>query len=102
MKDKRIDGISNIEDHSDRQGMHIEIDVKREASASIVLNNLFNLTQLQTTFGAIMLAIVDGVPKILNLKEMLTEYVNFQQESYAEERNLTLKRQRTESISLRA
>ena len=80
VKDKRIDGISNIEDHSDRQGMHIEIDVKREASASIVLNNLFNLTQLQTTFGGIMLAIVDGVPKILNLKEMLTEYVNFQQE----------------------
>lgn len=80
VKDKRIDGISNIEDHSDRQGMHIEIDVKREASASIVLNNLFNLTQLQTSFGAIMLAIVDGVPKILNLKEMLTEYVNFQQE----------------------
>lgn len=80
VKDKRIDGISNIEDHSDRQGMHIEIDVKREASASIVLNNLFNLTQLQTTFGAIMLAIVDGVPKKLNLKEMLTEYVNFQQE----------------------
>lgn len=80
VKDKRIDGISNIEDHSDRQGMHIEIDVKREASASIVLNNLFNLTQLQTTFGAIMLAIVEGVPKILNLKEMLTEYVNFQQE----------------------
>lgn len=80
VKDKRIDGISNIEDHSDRQGMHIEIDVKREASASIVLNNLFNLTQLHTTFGAIMLAIVDGVPKILNLKEMLTEYVNFQQE----------------------
>ena len=80
VKDKRIDGISNIEDHSDRQGMHIEIDVKREASAQIVLNNLFNLTQLQTTFGAIMLAIVDGVPKVLNLKEMLTEYVNFQQE----------------------
>lgn len=80
VKDKRIEGISNIEDHSDRQGMHIEIDVKREASAQIVLNNLFNLTQLQTTFGAIMLAIVDGVPKVLNLKEMLTEYVNFQQE----------------------
>ena len=80
VKDKRIEGISNIEDHSDRQGMHIEIDVKREASAQIVLNNLFNLTQLQTTFGAIMLAIVDGVPKVLNLKEMLTEYVNLQQE----------------------
>ncbi len=57
--------------------MHIEIDVKREASASIVLNNLFNLTQLQTTFGAIMLAIVDGVPKVLNLKQMLQNYVQF-------------------------
>lgn len=92
VKDKRIDGISNIEDHSDRQGMHIEIDVKREASASIVLNNLFNLTQLQTTFGAIMLAIVDGVPKILNLKEMLTEYVNFQQEIISRRTEFDLKK----------
>ena len=80
VKDKRIEGISNIEDHSDRMGMHIEIDVKREASAQIVLNNLFNLTQLQTTFGAIMLSIVDGEPKILTLKEMLSCYIDFQQD----------------------
>ncbi len=80
VKDKRIEGISNIEDHSDRLGMHIEIDVKREASAQIVLNNLFNLTQLQTTFGAIMLSIVDGEPKILTLKEMLGCYIDFQQD----------------------
>ena len=80
VKDKRIDGISNIEDHSDRMGMHIEIDVKRDASAQIVLNNLFNLTQLQTTFGAIMLSIVDGEPKILTLKEMLGCYIDFQQD----------------------
>ncbi|MEE1060377.1 MAG: DNA gyrase subunit A [Ruminococcus sp.] len=80
VKDKRIDGISNIEDHSDRLGMHIEIDVKRDASAQIVLNNLFNLTQLQTTFGAIMLSIVDGEPKILTLKEMLGCYIDFQQD----------------------
>ena len=80
VKDKRIEGISNIEDHSDRLGMHIEIDIKRDASAQIVLNNLFNLTQLQTTFGAIMLSIVDGEPKILTLKEMLGCYIDFQQD----------------------
>ena len=71
VKDKRLEGISNIEDHSDRNGMHIEIDVKRDASAQIVLNQLFSYTQLQVTFGAIMLAIVDGQPKILTLKDML-------------------------------
>lgn len=80
VKEKRIDGISNIEDHSDRMGMHIEIDVKREASAQIVLNNLFNLTQLQTTFGAIMLAIVGGEPKVLTLKEMLGCYLDHQKD----------------------
>ncbi len=80
VKDKKIEGISNIEDHSDRIGMHIEIDVKRDASPQIVLNQLFSYTQLQTTFGAIMLAIVDGEPKILTLKEMLKCYIEFQEE----------------------
>lgn len=80
VKDKRIEGISNIEDHSDRIGMHIEIDVKRDASPEIVLNQLFSYTQLQTTFGAIMLAIVDGEPKILTLKDMLKCYIDFQEE----------------------
>ena len=78
VKDKRLEGISNIEDHSDRNGMHIEIDVKREASAQVVLNHLFMMTQLQTTFGAIMLSIVDGQPKILTLKEMLQCYIEHQ------------------------
>ncbi|MBR1482738.1 MAG: DNA gyrase subunit A [Ruminococcus sp.] len=80
VKEKRIEGISNIEDHSDRIGMHIEIDVKREASPQIVLNQLFSYTQLQVTFGAIMLAIVDGQPKILTLKDMLKYYVEFQED----------------------
>ena len=80
VKDKRLEGISNIEDHSDRNGMHIEIDVKRDASAQIVLNQLFSFTQLQVTFGAIMLAIVDGQPKILTLKDMLRCYIDFQEE----------------------
>ena len=78
VKEKRIEGISNIDDHSDRNGMHIVIDVKRDASPQIVLNHLFSFTQLQTTFGVIMLAIVDGRPKILNLKGILEEYVKFQ------------------------
>lgn len=80
VKDKRIDGISRIEDHSDRNGMHIEIDVKKDASAQIVLNKLYTYTQLQTTFGVIMLAIVNGEPKILTLKQVLEEYIKFQLE----------------------
>ena len=78
VKDKRLEGISNIEDHSDRNGMHIEIDVKREASAQVVLNHLFMMTQMQTTFGAIMLSIVDGQPRVLTLKEMLQCYIEHQ------------------------
>lgn len=78
VKDKRIEGITNIEDHSDRNGMHVEIDIRRDASPQIVLNQLFSYTQLQTTFGAIMLAIVNGEPKILTLKECLQYYIDFQ------------------------
>lgn len=78
VKDKRIDGISNIEDHSDRNGMHIEIDVKRDASPQIVLNQLFSYSQLQVTFGVIMIAIVNGEPKLLTLKDILNHYIDFQ------------------------
>ena len=60
VKDKRIEGISNVEDHSDREGMHIEIDIKRDASPQIVLNQLYSFSQMQVTFGVIMLAIVNG------------------------------------------
>ncbi len=79
VKDKRLEGISNIEDHSDRKGMHIEIDVKREASAQVVLNHLFMMTQMQTTFGAILLSIVNGEPRVLSLKEMLQYYIEHQE-----------------------
>lgn len=78
VKEKRIEGISRIEDHSDRKGMHIEIDLKKDASPQIVLNKLFSYSQLQTTFGVIMLAIVNGEPKVLTLKEVLEHYINFQ------------------------
>ena len=80
VKEKRIDGISNIDDHSDRNGMHIVIDIKREASPQIVLNHLFSMTQMQITFGVIMLAIVNGEPKTLTLREILREYIKFQSE----------------------
>ena len=80
VKDKRIDGISNIDDHSDRNGMHIAIDIKREASPQLVLNHLYSLTQMQVTFGVIMLAIVDGQPKLLTLRDILQEYIKFQSE----------------------
>ena len=80
VKDKRIDGISNIDDHSDRNGMHIAIDIKREASPQLVLNHLYSLTQMQVTFGVIMLVIVDGQPKLLTLRDILQEYIKFQSE----------------------
>ena len=78
VRDKKIEGITNIEDHSDRNGMHIEIDVKREANANYVQSQLFKYTPMQITYGAIMLSIVNGEPKILNLKQILEHYINFQ------------------------
>ena len=80
VKSKRIEGISDIREESDRSGMRIVIDVKRDANAQVVLNNLFKLTQLQISFGAINLALVDGTPKVLNLKEILENYLKFQKE----------------------
>ena len=80
VKSKRIEGISDIKEESDREGMRIVIEIKRDANAQVVLNNLYKHTQLQISFGAINLALVDGTPKILNLKEILTHYVNFQKE----------------------
>ena len=78
VKNKKIDGISNINDESDRQGMRIVIDVKKDANAQVVLNTLYKHTQLQTSDGITLLALVDGEPKILNLKQILVEYVKHQ------------------------
>ncbi len=92
VNNKRIEGISNIEDHSDRNGMHIEIDVKRDASPQVVLNQLFTYTALQSTFGAIMLAIVNGEPKTLTLKEILQHYIDFQLEVITRRTQFDLKK----------
>ncbi|GAA0781202.1 DNA gyrase subunit A [Hathewaya limosa] len=80
VKEKKIDGISDLRDESDRDGMRIVIDLKKDANANIILNRLYKHTKMQDTFGAIMLVLVDGEPKILNLKEILQNYVKFQEE----------------------
>ena len=80
MRDKRIEGISTLRDESDRNGMKIVMELKRDANANVVLNKLYNYTQLQDTVGVILLALVDGRPKILTLKEMLEEYISFQKQ----------------------
>lgn len=80
VKDKRIDQISDLRDESDRDGMRIVIELKRDANAQVVLNRLYSYSQLQDTVGVIMLALVGGVPKIMPLKEILTHYIDFQGE----------------------
>lgn len=80
VKDKRLEGVADIKDYSDKRGMHIEVVVKRDANAQVVLNNLYKMTEMQITFGVINIALVDGVPKVLTLKEILQNYIEFQKE----------------------
>lgn len=80
VKEKRIDGITELRDESDRSGMRICIETRKDVNANVLLNQLFKHTQLQDTFGVIMLALVDNQPKILNLKEMLTYYLDHQKD----------------------
>ena len=80
VKDRKVDGITDLRDESDRQGMRIVIEVRRDANANIILNQLLKHTQLQDTFGVIMLALVNNQPKVLNLLQMLNYYLNHQKE----------------------
>lgn len=80
VKEKRVEGIADVNDYSSMSGMYISIDIKRDANPNVILNQLFQYTQLQTSFGVINLCIVDGQPKILTLKEYLTEFINFQKD----------------------
>ena len=80
VKDKRIDGITDLRDESDRQGMRICIELRKDVNPNIVLNQLFKHTQMQDTFGVIMLALVDNQPKVLNLFEVLNYYLIHQEE----------------------
>lgn len=77
---KRVEGITALRDESDKEGLRVVIEVKKDANASVILNQLFKHTQLQTTFGVIMLALVNGMPKILNLKEVMENYILHQKE----------------------
>lgn len=79
-REKEIDGITDVNDETDQDGMRIVIDVRRDASAEVILNNLYKMTMMQTTFNFNMLAIVKGAPKILSLKEILTYYLQHQEE----------------------
>ncbi len=80
VRDKRIDGITDLRDESDRQGMRVCIELRRDVNANVILNQLYKHTQLQDTFGVIMLALVDNQPKVLNIKDVLTYYLNHQKE----------------------
>ena len=94
VKEKRVDGISDIRDESDRKGMRIVVEIKRDSNANIVLNNLYKYTQLENTFGIINLALVNGEPKILNLKELIEYYVDHQKEVVTRRTNFDLSKAR--------
>jgi len=80
VRDKKIDGITGITDESSREGMRVTIDVRKDANANVILNHLFMHTQLQDTFGVIMLALVDNKPKVMNILEMLGYYLKHQED----------------------
>lgn len=92
VKDKRIEGISDLRDESDRRGMRIVIELKRDANANVVLNNLYKYTQMQVTFGIINLALVNGEPKVLNLKELISHYTAHQIEVVTRRTKFDLRR----------
>ncbi len=94
VKDKRIEGINHLRDESDKDGMRIVVELKRDANAQVVLNKLYSFTQLQDTVGVIMLALVNGEPKILTLPEILDNYIAFQKDIIVRRTNFDLKKAR--------
>ena len=92
VQQKRIEGITDLRDESDRTGMRIVIELRRDVNPRIILNRLYKHTQMQETFGAIMLALVDGEPKILNLRDILQHYIDFQKEVVTRRTRFELRR----------
>ncbi|MBE6785507.1 MAG: DNA gyrase subunit A [Ruminococcaceae bacterium] len=92
VKDKKIEGIADINDYSSREGMRLVVDLKRDANPQVVLNQLFSFTQLQVSYGIILLALVDGVPRILTLKQILDHYINFQKQVIVRRTRFDLKK----------
>ncbi len=102
VKDKRIEGIDDIADYSSKEGMRIVIELKASANPQVVLNQLYSFTQLQNTFGVIMLALVNGAPKILTLKEMLQHYIDYQCEIVERRTRFDLKKAKERAHILEA
>ena len=94
VKDKRVDGISDLRDESDREGIRVVVELRRDANAQVIINQLYRYTQLQDTVGVIMLALHDGVPVIMDLKTMMQSYIDFQCEVVTRRTNYNLKRAR--------
>ncbi len=92
VRDKHLEGISDLRDESDRDGMRIVVELKRDAPADVVLNQLFKHTQMQTTFGVIMLALVNGEPKVLKLREMLVHFLEYRHEVVTKRTQFELKK----------
>ena len=80
VKDKKIDGITDLRDESDREGMRICIELRKDANANVIMNQLYKHTQIQDSFGVIMLALVNNEPKVMNLKDILTYYIMHQED----------------------
>lgn len=101
VKEKRVEGIHDLRDESDREGMRIVVELKKDAIPQVVLNKLFTYTQLQDTVGVIMLALVNGIPKVLTLKECLEQYLDFQVEVIRRRTEFDLKKARERDHILR-
>ena len=92
--EKKLDGIAELRDESNREGMRIVIELKRDAVAQVVLNKLYKLTPMQSSFGIINIAIVDGQPRVLNLKELIEAFVGFRKEVVRRRTEFDLKKAR--------
>jgi DNA gyrase subunit A len=99
VKDKKIEGISDLRDESDRNGIRIVIEVRRDVNANIIMNKLFKHTQLEDSFGVIMLSLVDGQPRVLDLKQMMQAYIGHRQEVITRRTTHDLKLHKIASIS---
>jgi len=102
VKDKRIEGITDLRDESDRDGIRVVIELKRDTNTELVINQLMKHTQMQTSFGIIMLALVNNRPRVLNLKEMLALYLNTGRKLLSGAQSLTWPKPKPERISWKA
>ena len=89
VRDKKVDGITDLSDQSSREGMRICIELRRDVNPNVILNQLYKHTQLQDTFGVIMLALVNNEPKVMNILDMLKHYLKHQEEVVREEHSMS-------------